>query len=1110
MPLLHAQAPASLAQRVLVVYNSKVQSSVSVATYYSAKRGIPAANLCPIAPPSTTTLAWADYDATVRSVVKTCLNAVGANNILYIVLTYQTPYTVTAPDNNLYALDQYLADIWDANSPAGQYGFSGSGQPYYANAQSQANIYPSWQSFATYRSQANAIRIYSVWRLDGATQAIAQGLVDKALAAESAGLSGQGCFDRRGGDISQIQDTDVGSGEWDLHRAAGFTAQAGFTVTEDSNAAEFGTAPAPLRCDGAALYSGWYSLNNYNDAFSWNTGAIGFHLDSASAVDPRGGANWSANALIRGITVTSGSVAEPFLEGLPHPDVVYLSLLQGANVGDAFLRAEYALKWMLLNIGDPLYRPFPGGFPAVGVPSLSPGLTSLMFGNQPLGSLSATQTVAFTNTWTSPVAITSILVTGNNASDFRQTNTCGASVAPGGACTISVTFTPAALGARSATLAINDAGGQHSVALTGTGTPAVPMPLVSLSLASLTFATQSVGAGSAAQSVTLSNSGSAALSITSIVVTGTGSSNFSQTNTCGASVAPGGACTISVVFTPGAAGTRSASITITDNAAGSPHSVSLTGAVTPPGAPAFYLNGNNTDVPTLHNGAAVSPAYIPSGLSGQVVVRGSGSVAYAPLPNGDGLSFAQSGDQNTNTGFLAFSGSAVSSLFNISQGDLSFFVKSNFSFASRLSSLPSEYIFSVDDSSQRLFGFVIGASASRLVFNVFVGGAGNYYFVPAGQEDAVFGNGVVAKFRLTWNGSHAVLYLNDTSVLAFDYTSLKPSWSPSASFTVGASSLNDFGGGYYAAADSVADFQVGGGASGPLFGEIGVYRPTAAGGNAPMAFYLDSNGNNAWDATDQVRIFGMTGVAGTTLNDVPVAGDWDGTGVIRFGVFHCPAPGQPGTCTWFIDLNNNGAWDGVSQGDAAWGFGLPGDMPVVGDWTGDGQSKIGVFRCPAVGQPGECAWILDLGNKHTYDPATVGTYLFGLPGDQPAAGTWKAAPSTADQVGVYRPATGQWIVDSAGNTGGSALEVYSPSDAVFTFNAPGGFMAGDIAVVGNWNGNGQKRIGIFRSSNGQWYLDTNGDGVYDSGDQAFAFGLTPGANPGGVPDQPIVGFWTLP
>ena len=132
-------------------------------------------------------------------------------------------------------------------------------------------------------------------------------------------------------------------------------------MTEDATPAEFGTAPAPLRCDGAALYAGWYSLGHYNDAFTWVPGAIGIHLDSASAADPRGGTNWSANAVLKGITITSGAVAEPYLEGLVHPDQVFLDLFQGANVGDAMLRSTRWLKWMILNIGDPLYRPFPQG-----------------------------------------------------------------------------------------------------------------------------------------------------------------------------------------------------------------------------------------------------------------------------------------------------------------------------------------------------------------------------------------------------------------------------------------------------------------------------------------------------------------------------------------------------------------------------------------------------------------------------------------------------------------------------------------------------------------------------------------------------------------------------
>ncbi|MBV9611666.1 MAG: hypothetical protein JO091_04305 [Acidobacteriaceae bacterium] len=54
-------------------------------------------------------------------------------------------------------------------------------------------------------------------------------------------------------------------------------------------------------------------------------------------------------------------MAEPFLENLPHPDQAFLYIFQGANVGDALPRSTRLLKWMILNVGDPLYRPFPNG-----------------------------------------------------------------------------------------------------------------------------------------------------------------------------------------------------------------------------------------------------------------------------------------------------------------------------------------------------------------------------------------------------------------------------------------------------------------------------------------------------------------------------------------------------------------------------------------------------------------------------------------------------------------------------------------------------------------------------------------------------------------------------
>jgi phosphatidylethanolamine-binding protein (PEBP) family uncharacterized protein len=93
---------------------------------------------------------------------------------------------------------------------------------------------------------------------------------------------------------------------------------------------------------------------------------------------------------------------------------------------------------------------------------------------------------------------------------------------------------------------------------------------------SLNFGNQTVGVVSSPQSVTLMNTGNIALTV-SIGVTGTNSGDFAQSNTCGVSVAAGGSCSITVTFKPLATGTRSAAVTITDNAQNSPQAVSLTG-----------------------------------------------------------------------------------------------------------------------------------------------------------------------------------------------------------------------------------------------------------------------------------------------------------------------------------------------------------------------------------------------------------------------------------------------------------------------------------------------------------------------------------------------------
>lgn len=274
-----------------------------------AQRGIPPVNKCAITPSSTVGLDYEVFLTEIRTPIRTCLDAVGRDSILYIVFTYNSPYKIWDSPTSISgvsatSLDQHIADVWTQ---------TGTSNPYYAHSQSKANIYEPFISFDSYRARAGAgsSAIYSVWRLDARDNDLAKGLVDKAISTETNGLFGKGCFDERLIVSHAVSDSHYGAGEWDIYRAAGFARANGFIVLEDSNLEEFGTSPAPLRCDDAALYAGWYSLNNYNDAFTWNPGAIGFHLDSGSAADPRGGTNWSANAIQRGITVTAGLLTNP-------------------------------------------------------------------------------------------------------------------------------------------------------------------------------------------------------------------------------------------------------------------------------------------------------------------------------------------------------------------------------------------------------------------------------------------------------------------------------------------------------------------------------------------------------------------------------------------------------------------------------------------------------------------------------------------------------------------------------------------------------------------------------------------------------------------------------
>jgi FtsP/CotA-like multicopper oxidase with cupredoxin domain len=221
-------------------------------------------------------------------------------------------------------------------------------------------------------------------------------------------------------------------------------------------------------------------------------------------------------------------------------------------------------------------------------------------------------------------------------------------------------------------------------------------------------------------------------------------------------------------------------------------------------------------------------------------------------------------------------------------------------------------------------------------------------------------------------------------------------------------------------------------------------------------WYLDANGNKLWDAG--VDTTPAFGAPG----DIPVTGDWNGDGKTKVGVVR----GN----TWFLDKNGNGTFD---AGDLTYSFGIPGDTYVTGDWTGNGITKIGAVRGNV--------WYLDMNGNGIWDAGDV-SFTFGLAGDTFITGDWDGSGKT--KIGVIRGNT--WMLDVDGDG------VLGAGDAVFAFGVPG-----DVWVTGDWNGDGRTKAGAVRGNT--WFMDTNGNRAWDLADGSVGFGA-----PG---DLPVTGKW---
>jgi sugar lactone lactonase YvrE len=281
-------------------------------------------------------------------------------------------------------------------------------------------------------------------------------------------------------------------------------------------------------------------------------------------------------------------------------------------------------------------------------PVLTPA--TLNFGSLPVGTTSTAKTATLSNTGGVPQGISSFGFFGPNTSSFSQTNNCGISLAAGASCTISITCTPSASGALGANLGVNfpSPEPQESVALSCTGAVAAA-PQATLTPASADFGSLASGTTSPAQTFTLSNPGNATLSISGITLAGTNASDFAiATNTCGESLAASASCSIAITFTPSATGSFSATLSVADNAAGSPQTSALTGTGT---VPADFTIAASPSTQSVSSGAtaaySVSVTSADGSFTNPVVLTATGlppgaTVTFSPASVTPGSSAAQS------------------------------------------------------------------------------------------------------------------------------------------------------------------------------------------------------------------------------------------------------------------------------------------------------------------------------------------------------------------------------------------------------------------------------------------------------------------------------------
>ncbi|HPC61015.1 MAG TPA: TIGR03790 family protein [Verrucomicrobiota bacterium] len=364
---------------VVVVYNSRLAESRAVAAYYAQKRQVPTNQVFGFDLPTSEDMSRVDFRENLQKPLARALSTnklwriasqiVPATNnqpgrvewkvveskIRYAALCYGVPLRINSDPNlkepgtenlrpemrrNEACVENELAllPLIEQDVP-----LAGPLRNPVYTATNPAVLHPT-----------NGVLLVS--RLDGPSEAVARGLVDKALEAETFGLWGRAYFDLR-----KPTEEGMKAGEEWISNAAEICRRLGFETVVEETPSVFQPG---FPMSQIAFYMGWYTENVAGPlaqpVVEFNPGAFAYHLHSYSAASLRAtNRHWVGPFLDKGVTITMGSVTEPYLAGTPDLAVFAARLIfNGFSFGEAAYACQSVLSWQTTVVGDPLYRPF--------------------------------------------------------------------------------------------------------------------------------------------------------------------------------------------------------------------------------------------------------------------------------------------------------------------------------------------------------------------------------------------------------------------------------------------------------------------------------------------------------------------------------------------------------------------------------------------------------------------------------------------------------------------------------------------------------------------------------------------------------------------------------